>query len=903
MNTDARVNSPTGAGPIGQFGGDGQAEVMEAGLGEEDVAVVLEEYLEAVKAGRRPQRDEYLRRCGSRALELADCLDGLRFVLTAAPELAEPFPGPTGPALQGGEPLGSRAVVGDFRIVREVGRGGMGVVYEAEQLSLGRRVALKVLPLAAALDPRQRERFQLEAQTAAQLHHPHIVPVFGVGCDRDVHFFAMQFIEGRSLAAVVREYRRLGELDALPAGLWGQEPSEAPPPASPSAPSIAEPPASSHPSSRSSSRRRWYFRAVARVGMQAAEALEHAHALGVIHRDVKPGNLLLDARGDLWVTDFGLARFRDDPGLTRTGDLLGTLAYMSPEQAAGRRDVDHRSDIYSLGATLYELLLRRPPFEGHSREEILRKVAHEEPPRPRRLDPAVPRDLETIVLKAMDKERSGRYATAQELADDLGRFLEDRPIRARPAGPAEQLARWARRHRAAVGTAAAVLVAAMGVGTALMARERQKTEEARRDLKASLVSMFRLADTVTYEAMGLAGYAQSGPSGARMTTDIYQKAEDFYATAARQPQTDDEMRSLVAHANNRLGFTRMIMRNSAGEDTLWLAVRQYESLIADRPAVAEYRTGLAETLENWAMLTGLTPRAAEAEPMRRRALELREEAVRTGPVKAVDLVPLVRASINRTSALQKKGRGGEAEAARAHLHELLASLAARPPAGSDAPADLAAALVEQSRSAEGAGQSDAAETLLRAALVLAPEQPEVLNDLAWALASRPGRPARDLTEACEMARKAVEKQPSKGDFWNTLGVACYRAGDREAAEHALRRSMSLRAGGDPYDWLALALCRLDDGDASAARPWYEKSQEWSSKNREFARDPALQALLREVSTRIDGPAPATKPDPAPKPDRGPQPAFPREFDTTPPRHPGSGSGVRDIFEQPLRIIA
>ena len=182
----------------------------------------------------------------------------------------------------------------------------------------------------------------------------------------------------------------------------------------------------------SSTRNRAYFRNVARLGIEAAEALEHAHQEGIIHRDIKPANLMVDAKGNLWVTDFGLARLQSDSGLTITGDLLGTLRYMSPEQALGKRVlIDGRTDIYSLGATLYELLTLQPAFDGRDRQELLRRIADEEPRSPRKLNGSVPRELETILLKALSKEPESRYATARELADDLRRFLENKPIKAK----------------------------------------------------------------------------------------------------------------------------------------------------------------------------------------------------------------------------------------------------------------------------------------------------------------------------------------------------------------------------------------------------------------------------------------------------------------------------------------
>jgi serine/threonine protein kinase len=225
-----------------------------------------------------------------------------------------------------------------------------------------------------------------------------------------------------------------------------------------------------------------FFRTVARWGVQAAEALEHAHKYGVVHRDIKPSNLLVDGAGQLWVTDFGLAQFQSDAGLTLTGDLLGTLRYMSPEQALAKRGVvDHRSDIYSLGATLYELLTLEPAFGGRDREELLRQIAFEEPRPLRRRNPAIPADLETIVGKAMAKAVEERYATALDLAEDLRRFLEHRPIKARRPTLYQRTSKWSRRHRAVVTTAVVALsLAAVGfaTSTALIAQAYKETKSA-----------------------------------------------------------------------------------------------------------------------------------------------------------------------------------------------------------------------------------------------------------------------------------------------------------------------------------------------------------------------------------------------------------------------------------------
>jgi serine/threonine protein kinase len=375
------------------------------------------------------------------------------------------------PALgQGGDPPeDSPGTLGDFRLLRVVGRGGMGIVYEAEQQSLGRRVAVKVLPFAATLDGRHLQRFRDEARAAALLHHTHIVPVYGMGSDRGVNYYAMQYIDGQTLADVITGLRR--DAAARPRRA-GESPAD----------TTALPPAAVLSTERSNGGQAFY-RSVARLGVQAAEALTHAHALGVIHRDIKPGNLLLGAGGHLWVTDFGLARFPDEPGLTRTGDVVGTLRYMSPEQALGKpTPVDHRSDVYALGATLYELSTLEPAYPGEDREELLRQIATAEPKEPRRLDPATPRELETVILKAMAREPDRRYATAAEFADDLRRFLEHRPVKARRPSLAERFAKFTRRHRAATIAAAVVLaLAAAGlcVTTVVVWREKEQTEAAR----------------------------------------------------------------------------------------------------------------------------------------------------------------------------------------------------------------------------------------------------------------------------------------------------------------------------------------------------------------------------------------------------------------------------------------
>jgi serine/threonine protein kinase len=410
--------------------------------------------------------------------------------------------------------------LGDFEIVRELGRGGMGVVYEARQVSLNRKVALKVLGGGLGLTGKAVQRFRREAEAAAKLHHTNIVPVYATGEQDGTHFYAMELIEGPSLDHVLRQLRQEnrsvlvpGEPGRVSAGR--PRGAHATPISNPDAtgPYVghADSTAESSPPLGSSSLGSGsaYFDAVARMIAEVADALAYAHQNGVIHRDVKPSNLLLSPQGRLSVNDFGLARVLEQPGMTLTGEFVGTPAYTSPEQiTAGRIPLDHRTDVYSLGATLYELLTLQPPFTGKQRDQVLAQIVQKEPRSPRKVNKKVPVDLETICLKALEKDPDRRYQTAGQMAEDLRRYVNRFAISARRAGPMQRLVKWVRRRPA---LAAALTFALLAVLTASFfaysahRHQQQLLEEKRQNvldkaLVAAIGGDFEAADRAVDDA-------------------------------------------------------------------------------------------------------------------------------------------------------------------------------------------------------------------------------------------------------------------------------------------------------------------------------------------------------------------------------------------------------------------
>ncbi len=629
--------------------------MIEPDENRDPLEVVAAEFAERLRRGESPSIADY----AARHPELASDIEELFPTIAVMERLKLHQEEQSAPrASLGGVKLER---LGDFRIVGEIGRGGMGIVYEAFQESLNRHVAVKVLPRQSLLDPKQLQRFRREAQTAARLHHTNIVPVFGVGEHEGFHYIVMQLIRGVGLDGVLNRLRSIEAGGADAAGeaaadstrgneatrlaramLTGQFDSDAASPnsagvknktgneatdvftrtgAAPAeGPSIAadavvdcrkdtfktdsEDRLKTYPTAvRGGPRqlRAAYWRSVAQIGRQVAEALQYAHAHHTLHRDIKPANLLLDAQGVVWITDFGLAKAMEHDNVTQADGLVGTLGYMAPELFSGQGDA--KSDIYSLGLTLYELLTLRPAYTDRDRGSLIAKIARDEPVRPRKFDPGIPRDLETIVLKAIAREPSRRYQTAGELAGDLECFIEDRPIHARRVSAAERLWRWARRNRALAGLAASVSVllvlTAIVTGVSYVRTTQANVEEARQRKKAEDTSALALEalDNIFQQfapdraapasprlIVGSAGTEVSVPVQPVLSKEAAALLEHmlaFYDRLAAQEGGDARLRRKVAEANRRVGDIRQRLGNYQESEVAYLRAIELFRRFAD----------------------------------------------------------------------------------------------------------------------------------------------------------------------------------------------------------------------------------------------------------------------------------------------------------------------------------
>ena len=655
------------------------------------VDIAADEFAERYRHGEYPSVTEYVQRFPEQAEELKELLPAVAMMEQLKQKEVSRID-----SFEKQSVISGLQRLGDFRIIREIGHGGMGVVYEAEQESLGRRVALKVLSPTTLDSPRAIRRFRREAETVARLHHTNIVPVFGVGDEKGLHYYVMQLIDGEPLNRVVKELRKRseGDVGALPrsqaavsagkrsdfatgdnslsqrdsefgnssdvnsegdaSGDSYQQPVEevtigvsavaGQPPGSDdefadtvrqspeeiariSEPDFAatvervkaeivvdEAESGSEDSSVNQHLHEGlqpaterlsalletgdYWNVVAGIGIQVARALDYAHSHGVWHRDIKPSNLLIDQSGTVWLVDFGLARIAEDNELTQTGDLLGTLRYMSPEQVVG--EFDHRSDVYSLGLTLYELLTFRPAHDASIRSRIVQQISEASPKSPRLINPEIPKDLETIVLKTTAHAAADRYQTAIELAEDLQRFVEGFPIHARRFSAAEQLWRWSQRNPALAWTTATTSILLVTVAVVSMwglvtarsanrelteerARTRIEAERAEDNLHLALQAFEEIVDGISQR--GIPQSVQSDlnadieteggevaepvanltPTVTEADADLLERLLKFYLDFASRNEASPEVAAQTAKAQRRVGdiYQRLGRRDEA----------------------------------------------------------------------------------------------------------------------------------------------------------------------------------------------------------------------------------------------------------------------------------------------------------------------------------------------------
>jgi serine/threonine protein kinase/tetratricopeptide (TPR) repeat protein len=637
----------------------------------EIVLELAEEFLERYRRGERPSMREYIERHPELAAEIREVFPAMAMmenIALADESLEGEDHGRT--AMGVAEPLQQ---MGDFRIIREVGKGGMGIVYEAEQVSLGRHVALKVLPRKMLLDAKQKRRFEREARAAAKLHHTNIVPVFGVGEHEGMPYYVMQFIQGLGLDEVLDELRQMQKAPGIPDSappsqsdqgdltaadvarslLTGafegklQVTVDAPEPreehvagesaSTPRAGQLSDTfsvssssailPGGSESSSKSRRRKTSYWQSVANIGRQVASAIEYAHSQGILHRDIKPSNLLLDNRGTVWVADFGLAKAEDQQNLTHTGDILGTLRYMPPEAFEGR--TDRRGDVYSLGVTLYELLAMRPAFEEKDRHRLIKRVTSEEPDRLDRLSRQIPRDLVTIVHKAIDRDPAHRYASGAALAADLQRFLDDEPILARRTSQRERFRRWVRHHPGVAGLTAALFLVLIGVTIVSLfaAAHFDSVAKAANDAAANERDARRLEQEAKNEQ-------------AKLRNEAEQALKEAKAQHARAEATSAKLRAVINDYFTQVSESELLQvpgMQPLRAKLLASALKFYEDFAKERTDDPELTAELAATFARIGFLHADITSPVEARKAYEQAIIRYETLLKSNPANADDL--------------------------------------------------------------------------------------------------------------------------------------------------------------------------------------------------------------------------------------------------------------------------
>ncbi|HUE71676.1 MAG TPA: tetratricopeptide repeat protein [Pirellulaceae bacterium] len=800
------------------------------------IDLLAEEFVERFRRGERPAVSEYEARFPEQAEAIRDLFPALVIMENLKPHCA---PVPTTGQAECASEVASLGRLGDYRIVREVGRGGMGIVYEAVQESLGRQVALKVLPKQLLGDPSRQSRFDREARAAARLHHTNIVPVFGVGEENGLHYYAMQYIHGLGLDEVLRELKRLkspsqdqpaeqkecespaeepqrravsvtvtqallkGQFDVNPQET-DNNPTQAAPPLTRRAsegkdtvtvrlsdtarlsesftlPGLQE----AGPGTGRNTKTLW--QSIARIGTQVGAALHYAHEQAVLHRDIKPSNLLLDTRGTVWVTDFGLAKADDQRDLTNTGDVLGTLRYMAPEMFSGQ--ADRRSDVYSLGLTLYELLALRPAFDEADRGRLIRLVLHESPPRLRTLDPAIPRDLETIIHKAIDREASHRYPSAQDLADDLQRFLDDEPIRARRISPITRFNRWCKRNPAVASLTSAIailLLVATGVSLATAMTFQQMASHNSKlagDLKTALgdaeknLTQVKVKEQLAQTNLGLATAEQQRAEG---NLDLALKAMDAVYLEAIGTE-----KLLGAAVLNRPGESLSRQRaplSDLEKQLLQRGLSFYDEFAKQNASTPKAAVQTAQAYFRVGLLHKGLEDSEAADAAYRKAIERFEKLTKEEPSNADHYFALGYAY--ESLAHSPKWRPAMKDVFLKSADALSAGLRLNP--------QNAPVLLRRARVYEATNELERAIKDYERAVEIKPDDPSYHLALATILCNAQDFKLRDYPRSLEHARRAAELDPKSADPHCLMG-AIYEGmlRDYEQAMHALERALAL----------------------------------------------------------------------------------------------------------------